>query len=144
MASPQETHQAIILLDKDRLVDECISALSMRMIELNQWQLAYGFNAREERFSRYRNKYYSIKKNRMNSRPGLGNPDLKLTGAFWKAFKTDIRKGVIDIYSTDPKAPHLEDKYAKIYGLTPESMNAIRADFLILFNERLRKEIGLQ
>jgi hypothetical protein len=51
---------------------------------------------------------------------------------------------VIDIYSTDPKAEHLEDKYASIYGLKPESMNAIRVDFLILFNERLRKEIGLQ
>lgn len=140
----QAVYQKVLEVDKDRILDETISLLKRRIIELNQWQLSYGLNAKGGRFKRYRNKYYAAKKNRMNSRPGLGNPDLKLTGAFWSAFKIDIRARGADIYSTDPKAEGLDDKYASIYGLTAESMSFLRAEALVLYTQKLKAELGLQ
>lgn len=145
-----ETYQNVKQIDTGRLVDECMSELRPLVIDLNLFQLEQGLNADGKKFRRYKNKGYAAKKNAMNSMPGFGTPDLKLTGDFWKAFKADLKGGVMDIYSTDPKAGWLEDgtpkmkAFAKIYGLTKENMNILRTEFLLLFNERLRKEIGLQ
>jgi hypothetical protein len=139
-----ETYQNVIEIDKGRLVDECLSELRTLVIDLNLFQLEQGLNATGKKLGRYKSNSYAKRKNQMNSLPGFGIPDLKLTGAFWNAFKTDLKSGVMDIYSTDPKAAWQEDRYAKIYGLTPENLNILRADFLIIFNDRLRAEIGLQ
>jgi len=144
-----EVYTNILSTDKDRIIDEVFSSLSKEIIELNQNQLSYGLNAEGKKFRRYKNAAYSNKKARMNSRPGIGIPDLKVKGNFWEDFKTDIRSGVIDIYSTNFVAEFLEDGTSKmqafdnIYGLTPESMEVLRDDFLTLFNDKLKAEIGL-
>jgi hypothetical protein len=145
-----ELHQRITEVDKDRLIDECLSQLKGKVIELNLSQLDQGLNAEGKKFRPYVNGSYARMKNRMNPKPGLGNPDLKKTGDFWKAFKADLRLGVMDIYSEDQKAAWLEDgttkmkPFLKIYGLTEDNLNVLRAEFLILFNDRFRAEVGLQ
>jgi len=138
-----ELHQRVTEVDKDRLIDECLSELKGKVIELNLSQLDAGLNREGKRFRQYRNRKYAGMKARMNPRPGYGNPDLKLTGDFWKAFRADIVGG-IDIYSTDQKATDLESRYEDIYGLTEDNLNVLRAEFLILFNDRFRAEVGLQ
>ena len=145
-----ELHERIVEVDKDRLIDECLSELKVRVIELNLSQLEGGLNAEGKKFRPYANSSYARMKARMNSKPGLGNPDLKKTGEFWKAFKADLRLGVMDIYSEDQKAAWLEDgttkmkPFLKPYGLTEDNLNVLRAEFLILFNDRFRAEVGLQ
>lgn len=139
-----EAYELVKAVDIDWLLDETLSAISNRVIELNTFQLDYGLNAKGGRFQSYKTQRYATKKNKMNPRPGFGNPDLKLTGAFWAALKTDIRAGVMDIYSTDHKAEFLSDRYASIYGLTEESMGVIRAEAVLIFTHKLRSEIGLQ
>ena len=128
---------------KGRIIDETLSMLKLRMLELNLLQLDYGLDTGGGKLRKYKSMRYAIKKNRMNSRPGLGNPDLKFTGAFWKAWRTDLRNHGVDIYSTDPKAEFLADKYMGIYGLTLESMQTLRAEALVIYLDRLRKELGL-
>ncbi len=145
-----ELQQNVVQIDTARIVDECLSELRPLILDLNRSQLEQGLNAEGKKFRPYVNKRYAEKKAGMNSLPGYGNPDLKLTGRFWKAFTADLKSGILDIYSTDPKAGWLEDgtvkmkAFEKIYGLTSENMNHLRIEFLILFNDRLRAEIGLQ
>jgi hypothetical protein len=137
-------------VDKQRLMDETFQELRLKSIELNQLQLLYGLNADGKKFRKYKNAAYAKKKNGMNSRPGFGNPDLKGSfGSFWSDFKADVKQG-LEIYSTNQVAGYLEDgtykmkPFDKIYGLTKESLSTLRKEFLIIFNSRLRAELGLQ
>jgi len=144
-----EAYQNIKQIDTSRLVDEVLSELRPLILDLNRFQLEQGLNAEGKRFRKYKNKSYSAKKALMNSLPGFGNPDLKVSGDFWKAFKADLKGGIMDIYSTDRKAEWLEEgtsrmrAFAKIYGLTPLNMEHLRIEFLTLFLPRLRLEIGV-
>lgn len=67
----------------------------------------------------YKSKVYAAEKVFKN--PGLpfGQPDLKLTGAFYSGFKVDVGyTGVFTVDSSDSKASKLEAKYGvNIYGL---------------------------
>ena len=53
----------------------------------------------------------------MNPLPGLGTPDLKVTGAFYSGIRVDYNSGVLTTKSSDEKADELEKKYQDIYGL---------------------------
>jgi hypothetical protein len=138
-----EMYSNTVTMDKDALIDECLEELKGRVVELNREQLESGLNVTGGRFRQYRNRKYAGMKARMNPKPGYGNPDLKLTGDFWRAFRAEV-KGGLEVYSTDPKADDLESRYEGIYGLTADNLNELRADFLILFNEKLKVKIGLQ
>jgi len=49
----------------------------------------------------------------MNSIPGYGNPDLRLSGSFYERMTASASKEGITVYSTDEKAASLEGKYGK-------------------------------
>jgi len=143
-----ELYTAVQKVNPQTIVDEVLEELKDYAIELNLSQLEEGKNAKGGRFRKYANKQYARKKAGMNSKPGFGNPDLKLTGDFWAAFTAEIKEG-IEVYSTDKKADWLENGTAKmkpfidIYGLTPSNLNKLRTEFLIRYNDKLRAEIGL-
>lgn len=145
-----ETYQNVKQIDTGRLVDECMSELRPLVIDLNLFQLEQGLNADGKKFRRYKNKGYAAKKNAMNSLPGYGIPDLNVTGTFWKKFKASIRDNGIEWLSQDQVAFYLENgtknmkPFEKIYGVTKANMSILRSEFLVLFNARLAKEIGLQ
>lgn len=99
---------------------------SREMIMLNQVQLFSGENNKGESFKQYRWKEYAEYKNDKNPLPGLGYPDLKNTGAFYKGFWARINSAGIKMGSTDSKSSWLENHYSKrgkqlIFGLTPEN-----------------------
>ena len=139
-----------VTLDKEAIVDECLTELMPIVVELNLSQLSHGTNAKGGKFRKYRNAVYARKKSAMNPTPGLGNPDLNLTGKFWKEFKASIMDQSIEWRSEDSKATWLEEgtsrmqAFEDIYGLIPGSMGILRTEFLILFNDKLRVKIGLQ
>lgn len=92
-------------------------------------QLYTGVDSRGSHLLTYKNKYYARKKNEMNPIPGYGNPDLRLTGAFYNAMKADVNSEGLTVYSTDQKAGMLEAKYGKsIFTLFEEW----RDDYLML------------
>lgn len=74
-------------------------------------QLYAGFNSIGQRLHSYAWATYAEKKNQMNPVPGYGNPDLKLTGAFYSEIRADIDNDGFQVYSTDEKSQMLEDKY---------------------------------
>lgn len=83
-----------------------------------------GLNKDGRNLKKYKKKEYSEFKNSMNPMPGLGNPDLKLTGAFLKALKLEIvNNKEYDIISTDSKYQDLRNKYGRsMLGLNKASI----------------------
>lgn len=97
---------------------------SSELLGLNKRQLQFGDTRQGQRFKKYASQEYAQDKNQRNPIPGLGNPDLKDTGAFYKAFKFKVlSREKYEIFSTDSKAAKLEKKYGKesIYGMNDES-----------------------
>ena len=90
-------------------------------LQLNtEQQLQYGTdNTGNSIQPTYKNKYYAKKKNIMNPLPGMGVPDLKVSGEFYKQLKfADVDKQHIEIASDVDYAKYIEKNYGTaIYGL---------------------------
>lgn len=99
------------------IVDVMISSLidtKDNYLEIQKDQLFHGIDSTGQHLRPvYAWASYAKKKYTMNSLPGSGNPDLKLTGAFYAAAKADANKLGFTVYSTDEKAGMLEAKYGK-------------------------------
>ena len=109
-------------------------------------QLRFGESSTGGTLRKYRNPSYARMKNAMNPLPGLGNPDLRLTGAFHRGITAKVEGGKIVVSSSDSKAPELEAAFNEdlIYGLHPESRKEfINADLRPAFMRNIRKEIKL-
>lgn len=94
------------------------------LLQLNKDQLMNeGVDKNSKKLKSYASNSYAVRKNRMNPFPGLGTPDLYLTGGFQNSFTLRINsKSSFDIYSTNGKNNDLTKKYGKdIFGLTTDS-----------------------
>ena len=81
--------------------------------------------------------HYAIEKNKMNSLPGLGIVDLKLTGDFYNAFYFDNNE--LEVNSSDSKTEKLTERYGKyIFKLTPDSIDEFRGRFNWQFYDTFR------
>ena len=94
-------------------------------------QLYKGLDATGQKISpKYSRERYKRAKNRVNPLPGIGTPDLKLTGKFYSDFFLTAKNGVIDIFSSDEKADKLEAKYGDIFGLTTDNEGKMNEQIL--------------
>lgn len=98
------------------------------MPTLNREQLMLrGQDSTGNKLRPYRSMKYARAKNQMNPAPGLGNPDLKLTGAFQRSFFVQASGSKVFLDAHDEKVEKLERKYGdKILGLTDDSMHKYR------------------
>ena len=131
-------------INVDEMMFDIIRFLDEEIILRNLKQLDDGFSSKGEKFESYKSDAYARFKKQLNPDPGLGNPDLKVTGEFWSRFEVDIRSRVIEIFSTDGKAPSLEKKYPNIYGLVPTHLSEIIEMVFELFMASLRSKLGLR
>lgn len=123
--------QRLKALDISQVAEVATDITSPAISQLNREQLEEGFDSNGERLNKYRNPIYARKKAAMNPKPGLGNPDLKLTGSFYRGIRADVEDGQIHVYSTDSKDPELVEKYGSdIYGLGTEKGNEYIKDHL--------------
>ncbi len=74
-------------------------------------------NAKGEKIGKYRSSKYARVKNEMNPLAGLGNVDLKLTGAFHAGIKVTVNAETFTTESIDKKGPDLKAKYGEVFGL---------------------------
>jgi hypothetical protein len=100
------------------IAEESVSQSKDGFIEAQKAQLEQGSNATGESFRKYRNPAYARLKNAMNPLPGLGNPDLKYTGSFYRGIYATVQNGRITVGSSDSKAQALEASYKNVFGLT--------------------------
>lgn len=108
-------------IDNDKIIGNAFESTVDDLAEENKKQLFEGFDKTGEKISRkYSNNKYARVKNEMNPLPGLGVPDLKVTGAFYRGIRVDYQGGKLITASSDEKGTDLEEKYADIYGLGGE------------------------
>jgi hypothetical protein len=88
--------------------------------EIQKDQMYHGLDGQGKKIRRYRSVKYARAKNEMNPLPGLGTPDLKLTGAFYRYFQTKVTPEAFSTSSTDEKNDALTAKYDP-FGLDKES-----------------------
>ena len=113
------------------------------LIDLNQGQLQQGVNSKGRQLKGYQSNAYAKFKNQLNSLPGLGTPDLKLTGAFYSGWYIQEDSFPITMNSSDVKTQELIEKYGKeIFGLDKDSLvtlrEAVKPDIQELFKSILQ------
>lgn len=99
---------------------QAVTETKEKITDIQREQMFKGLDADGNKIRRYRNNKYAIAKNAMNPLPGLGVPDLKLTGAFYRGFITDVTPEIFSTRSTDIKNDELTAKYNP-FGLNVES-----------------------
>lgn len=130
-------------------ITACIEQTKDDYIELNtQQQLFKGLDATgNEMAPLYKSPYYAKKKNQMNPIPGLGVPDLKVTGSFYQKMNIEVESDSFKISSDVDYAQYLEKNYEdeKIYGLTEENQEEYnQGPFFNALEQKITEETGLK
>lgn len=83
----------------------------------NREQLFEGYDRNGKRLKPYRRAKYARVKNEMNPLPGLGNPDFKVTGAFYRGVHVTVEGQVIKTNLSDSKSDELLKRDPDIIGV---------------------------
>lgn len=118
------------------------------MVKLNQDDLSVSLLSTSNPITpRYRSGAYAKTKFALNPAAGLGSPDLKVTGAFYRGIyvTVDLASYSYTMGSNDEKATSLQLKYTpKIFGLTYDSKSIYALQTLRpVLNANLRTAIGI-
>lgn len=103
------------------------------ILDMNTETLMQGRDSLGEKIRpQYYNDLYANIKNRMNSRPGLGTPDLFLEGDFHGGFFLKPAKMGWEIDSNDEKRDKLVTKYTdSIFGNTEKDEKEINKEYIL-------------
>lgn len=134
--------QKLKSLNFTELKTEAVMENEDKIVELQKFQHLKGEDASGGKIKpKYKSPYYARKKTTQNSVPGLGNPDLNLSGNLHKSAKLNIQgenyfyKSPLD-YST-----YIFDRYANAWGLNtsyqekiwPYTMTSLNKLFIAQF-----------
>lgn len=109
-------------LDTEQIIIDAVTATQDQITIENKEQLFDGLDNDGNIIGDskpYESANYAFEKYQKNPIPGLGNPDLNDTGAFYGGMTIDISGSTLKQYSTDSKNDELIAKYPGIYGLGP-------------------------
>ena len=115
-----ELHQTISKFNAEKVVENVYEETKEPLADLNAVQLLQGLSAKGKNLKSYANAEYAAYKNQLNPLPGYGNPDLRLTGAFYRGIYSAFNNGQLEINSTDSKTADLQKKYGEdnMFGLS--------------------------
>jgi hypothetical protein len=116
------------------------------LADLNAVQLLQGQSAKGKNLKSYANEEYAAYKNRLNPLPGYGNPDLRLTGAFYQGIRAEFSGGRLQITSTDSKTTDLQKKYGdeNMFGLSEKFRNEhVKENIEPVFKKEIEATTGL-
>lgn len=146
MGSPANLLRKLQGFDPDKAVDDALQENTDYYGVLQRKQLIEGKNSSGgEIRPAYASDYYSRMKNRLNSKPGLGNPDLKLTGDRNEAMTVTLDSDSLKLDSDVEYNKYLEERYSakQIWGLDDENMGKFRADVRESLQRIVTTETGL-
>lgn len=130
----------------DETLRESIEQTKGEIITYNQLQLYSGITSAGYKLSpQYSDGRYAEAKNIDNTAPGLGVPDLYLTGTFYKGIGVVVNSKSFVTSSSDQKAQKLELKYgSEIYGLTAQNKSeySLHSVKVVLFAKIKAQTIG--
>jgi hypothetical protein len=104
-------------LDIDSIIEKTFVRNEEKFAEKNRQQLFEGFDKDGERLKEYRSTLYAEVKHRMNPIPGEGNPDFKVTGAFYRGIEVRVDAPAIRTLLYDEKSEKLLERDPNIIGL---------------------------
>ena len=103
-----------------------VSEIQELILNYNRGRLLKGQDAQGQKITPdYSRVKYARAKNQMNQLPGIGTPDLKVTGKFYAEFYLTSQNGKFEIFSSDWKSKALSNKYGDIFGLTIEDEHIV-------------------
>ncbi len=132
-------------LDIRRIGAFSVERTKDKIAEANRRQMMAGKGSARP-IGKYRNPVYARYKNAANPEPGLGNIDLRLTGAFHKAIFVAVSGDGYEIDSSDGKTDDLVNRYgAQIFGLAPGPKTEYVEEYLTpAFQQAIERETGLK
>lgn len=128
--------QLLDLLDKIQLrpiVVMCVEQSQYEILAFNRGKLYEGRNRYGQPISpQYQSGEYAEAKQDHNPKPGLGVPDLYVTGEFYNGMFMVVNASQYSftIESKDEKATKLEVKYKDIFGIAPEDNGYLANEIL--------------
>lgn len=147
MGTALELLNDIKAFDLMATVTDVIQKTNDGYIEKQQAQMLEG-KGKNRNIGRYWNPtgVYAQFKSSLNPLAGLGNVDLRLTGAFFDGMELKLTGQDIDIFSTDSKAGDLTEKYGgQIWGLNEKRQNEYNEEvFLPALGDEIEKQTGLK
>lgn len=147
MSTVREMIRRLDDLNLDEVVHESLGETADDLLEANKEQMYAGSTNEDQPISpAYKDPYYARKKNQMNAAPGLGVPDLKLTGAFYDGTQAEVNEDAITLTSNVEYAKYLEARYGadKIWGLTRENLETYTfGPFMGILKEKIEGQTGL-
>jgi hypothetical protein len=99
------------------IIEDVFVKNEIKIADKQREQLFEGFDKNQQRLKRYRNDLYARRKNRMNPKPGFGNPDFKDKGDFYRGIEIRVDGGVIRTLLYDEKSEDLLERDPNIIGL---------------------------
>lgn len=90
---------------------QSVSETKEVITDIQREQMFQGLNSKGNQIGSYASYDYAVEKNDMNPLPGFGIPDLKLTGAFYAGFGTEVTPEEFSTSSSDEKNADLTAKY---------------------------------
>lgn len=140
-----ELYQNAKAIDLADIFSDVIEKNEQHLIDLNHNQLQFGLDSEGNYLREYQSPAYALEKQSMNPKAGLGNPDLKYTGAFYRGWSLLITNSEFLFDSGDSKTSDLIEKYGQnIFGLRKENIesftvNIFAHDFFTELNTQLSK-----
>lgn len=127
-----EMHQRLLNLNILEISVATLNQESLKLADELREQLLDGRDNLDGALRKYRSSEYAQMKNAMNSRAGLGNPDLKLTGATHRSITIEANGNNLTTKLNDIHG--LEDKYStgmiNPFILSPKSKTKAKKDYL--------------
>lgn len=117
MASIKALYKRVKALRSDEVIQQTLEEKKEDYLDENRKQLYEGFDREGNRLRKYRSAKYARVKNQMNPRPGLGNPDFYVTGAFYRNRTVTVQGGELITNLNDPKSEDLLKRDPDIIGL---------------------------
>lgn len=132
-----------VIENLNKLVLDSAMELKETIADLNVKQLEQGKRSDGEDIEpEYASLEYAKGKKAIGAIPPQGTPDLKVTGEFHSGFYAAKKSDeYIYTWSTDSKANKLNAKYAKIYGLTIDSIGILKPDLQHVIVKNLKDEL---
>lgn len=114
----------------ERMAFEVLKRLESYIIDLNQIQLSKGQNIFGASLGVYSPKTQKIAERERTREPKIaGQPyNFEWTGELFDNMFIVFTNNTADIFSRDPKAAFIEDKYRDIFGLTQEHKTELITD----------------
>ncbi len=146
MPSVSELLERFKKLDTNRIITASFNDTHKSFEDTQREQLRHGRTSTGELISpRYKRQKYAIAKNAINPLPGLGVPDLKFHGDFYREINMEADANVLDIISKDEKGPMLENKYKNIFGLNQDyRKNYINSSLHPVIKNKIEGATGLK